>query len=335
MLIDEQYGASVAELASHSAGAVSLCMPIEASGEEWFAFAYGEDWQRHAAFFAADHAKVLVRDNPGLDPGLPRAASQAAGPGLGVGSNSRPVLDRRAAGASHRRRPGRDRGQHGPLRRRTAARAHRGGHGIPAGPRRGTSDLEGRGPRPARRRRRGGGDGATRRTAGTLPRASAGTPRTTSSSTGCRSSPRFRAGPGSRSAAASGGMPLHAHLHHHRHRRRRPGAVSATPTWTTPATTSRPGRGCCPPNPIRRCDGTARSAATTAPRQAPHEAKRRSHVRERSRRVQDATTMLNCCMSPRPRGLNESRSARPVVSERPCIETSRRWLAVTNVMVVF
>jgi hypothetical protein len=113
------------------------------------------------------------------------------------------------------------------------------------------------------------------------------------------------------------------------------GAVSETPTWTTPATTSRPGRGCCPPNPIRRCDGTARSAAATAPRQAPCEAERRSHVRERSRRVQDATTMLNCCTSPRPRGLNESRSARPVVSERPCTETSRRWLAVTNVMVVF
>jgi myo-inositol catabolism protein IolC len=68
VLIDEQYGASVAELASRSAGAVSLCMPLEASGQEWFGFAYGEDWQRHAAFFAAEHAKVLVRDNPSLDP---------------------------------------------------------------------------------------------------------------------------------------------------------------------------------------------------------------------------------------------------------------------------
>ena len=70
VLIDEQYGASVAELASHSGGAVSLCMPIEASGHDWFEFAYGQDWQRHAEFFAADHAKVLVRDNPGLDPTL-------------------------------------------------------------------------------------------------------------------------------------------------------------------------------------------------------------------------------------------------------------------------
>jgi myo-inositol catabolism protein IolC len=76
ILIDEQYGASVAELASHSAGAVSLCMPIEASGEEWFQFAYGDDWQRHAEFFATDHAKVLVRDNPGLEPDLREQQAQ-------------------------------------------------------------------------------------------------------------------------------------------------------------------------------------------------------------------------------------------------------------------
>jgi myo-inositol catabolism protein IolC len=68
MLIDEQYGASVAELASQSAGAISLGMPLEASGQERFHLAYGDDWQRHAGFFAAEHAKVLVRDNPGLDP---------------------------------------------------------------------------------------------------------------------------------------------------------------------------------------------------------------------------------------------------------------------------
>jgi myo-inositol catabolism protein IolC len=68
MLIDEQYGASVAELASHSGDAVGLWMPLEASGQEWFGFAYGDAWQRHAGLFAAGHAKVLVRDNPGLDP---------------------------------------------------------------------------------------------------------------------------------------------------------------------------------------------------------------------------------------------------------------------------
>jgi len=67
VLIDEQYGASVAELAARTGGAISLCMPVEASGQDWFGFAYGPDWQQHAGFFAAEHAKVLVRDNPGLD----------------------------------------------------------------------------------------------------------------------------------------------------------------------------------------------------------------------------------------------------------------------------
>ncbi len=66
--VDEQYGASVAELSARTGGAVSVCMPIEASGQDWFGFAYGPDWQQHAGFFAADHANVLVRDNPGLDP---------------------------------------------------------------------------------------------------------------------------------------------------------------------------------------------------------------------------------------------------------------------------
>ncbi len=68
ILVDEHYGASVAELAGRTAGAVSLYMPVEASGQDWLEFAYGQDWQQHAGFFAAEHAKVLARDNPGLDP---------------------------------------------------------------------------------------------------------------------------------------------------------------------------------------------------------------------------------------------------------------------------
>jgi myo-inositol catabolism protein IolC len=75
VLVDEQYGASVAELAGRTAGAVTLTMPIEASGHEWFEFAY-DDWQQHASFFATDHSKVLIRDNPALDAG--KRAKQAA-----------------------------------------------------------------------------------------------------------------------------------------------------------------------------------------------------------------------------------------------------------------
>ncbi len=65
-LVDEQYGASPAVLAAAD-DRVSLAMPLEASGQEWFDFAYGHDWREHAEFFGAEHPKVLIRDNPGLD----------------------------------------------------------------------------------------------------------------------------------------------------------------------------------------------------------------------------------------------------------------------------
>lgn len=66
-LVDEQYGASPAVLAAADER-LSLAMPLEASGQEWFDFAYGHDWREHASFFGAQHPKVLIRDNPGLDP---------------------------------------------------------------------------------------------------------------------------------------------------------------------------------------------------------------------------------------------------------------------------
>jgi myo-inositol catabolism protein IolC len=75
ILVDEQYGADVAELAAKSGGLVNLSMPIEASGKEWFEFAYADEWRRHAEFFATDHAKVLIRDNPALS--VPERLQQA------------------------------------------------------------------------------------------------------------------------------------------------------------------------------------------------------------------------------------------------------------------
>jgi myo-inositol catabolism protein IolC len=66
ILVDEEYGADVAELAAKSDGLINLSMPLEASGKEWFEFAYGDDWKLHAGRFPTDHAKVLIRDNPAL-----------------------------------------------------------------------------------------------------------------------------------------------------------------------------------------------------------------------------------------------------------------------------
>jgi myo-inositol catabolism protein IolC len=64
ILVDEEYGADVAELAGKSDGLINLSMPLEASGKVWFEFAYGDDWKTHAGYFPTDHAKVLIRDNP-------------------------------------------------------------------------------------------------------------------------------------------------------------------------------------------------------------------------------------------------------------------------------
>jgi 5-dehydro-2-deoxygluconokinase len=66
ILVDEEYGTDVAELAQKSNGLINLSMPIEASGKDWLDFAYGDDWRLHAGLFETDHAKILVRDNPAL-----------------------------------------------------------------------------------------------------------------------------------------------------------------------------------------------------------------------------------------------------------------------------
>ncbi|MFC4035693.1 2-deoxy-5-keto-D-gluconate 6-phosphate aldolase domain-containing protein [Streptomyces polygonati] len=75
VLVDERYGAPVARQA-RDAGLV-LAMPIERSGEDWFTLEYGtlgEDrWLEHVEAFDPDHVKILVRDNPGFDPGRRRA----------------------------------------------------------------------------------------------------------------------------------------------------------------------------------------------------------------------------------------------------------------------
>jgi myo-inositol catabolism protein IolC len=66
ILVDEEYGTEVAELAADSGGLINLSMPLEASGKTWFEFAYGDGWKLHADTFRTDHAKVLIRDNPSL-----------------------------------------------------------------------------------------------------------------------------------------------------------------------------------------------------------------------------------------------------------------------------
>ena len=62
VLVDEQFGGSVPEEAR--ARGLTLAMPAERSGQEYFDFEYGEDFAAHIERFDPDFTKVLVRYNP-------------------------------------------------------------------------------------------------------------------------------------------------------------------------------------------------------------------------------------------------------------------------------
>jgi myo-inositol catabolism protein IolC len=66
VLVDELYGADIARQAKELG--IRLAMPIERSGRDWFELEYGEAWMAHVDEFDPDWVKVLVRDNPDLDP---------------------------------------------------------------------------------------------------------------------------------------------------------------------------------------------------------------------------------------------------------------------------
>jgi 5-dehydro-2-deoxygluconokinase len=62
LLVDEQYGAVVAQLAR--AADRRLAMPVEKSGQSEFDFEFGESFGSHIERFDPSFAKVLVRYNP-------------------------------------------------------------------------------------------------------------------------------------------------------------------------------------------------------------------------------------------------------------------------------
>ncbi|MEV4623238.1 2-deoxy-5-keto-D-gluconate 6-phosphate aldolase domain-containing protein [Asanoa sp. NPDC049573] len=69
VLVDERYGEPVARQAN--AAAITLAMPIEKSGQEWFTLEYGTlgegVWMEHVEAFDPRYVKILVRDNPTFD----------------------------------------------------------------------------------------------------------------------------------------------------------------------------------------------------------------------------------------------------------------------------
>lgn len=68
ILVDEQFGAAI--LSDASAKNIITACPAEKSGQNEFAFEYGEDFARHIETLAPTFCKVLVRYNPQGDRAL-------------------------------------------------------------------------------------------------------------------------------------------------------------------------------------------------------------------------------------------------------------------------
>jgi 5-dehydro-2-deoxygluconokinase len=70
ILVDEQFGAAI--LRDATAKSIVTACPAEKSGQDEFAFEYGEDFASHIEKFDPTFCKVLVRYNPGGDRALNR-----------------------------------------------------------------------------------------------------------------------------------------------------------------------------------------------------------------------------------------------------------------------
>jgi myo-inositol catabolism protein IolC len=68
VLVDERYGQPVIDAAV--ADGVTLAIPVERSGRDWFEPEWGPRWAEHVASVRPSFAKVLVRDNPAFPAAL-------------------------------------------------------------------------------------------------------------------------------------------------------------------------------------------------------------------------------------------------------------------------
>src|SRR3984957_12790435 len=223
-----------------------------------------DDWRSHATLFATDHAKVLIRDNPGLEPGQRAAqAERRAKVSEWAAANDRALIvevlvppspaDLAAAGGNAATYDATLRPEH-TVQVIEDLQDHGGGPGLWGG--------GGRPPPPPTTRSRAPRPSSA---AGDPPAASssAGTRARTSLTTGCRSRPRFPASLASPSAAASGGTRctptcITAALP------RGPGSGSPPPTSTSCVTSSTHARGRsrCTTSPIPRSSIHGRRWAT-------------------------------------------------------------------------
>ena len=70
ILVDEEFGAAILRDARERE--FITCAPAEKSGQDEFAFEYGDRWREHIAALAPTFVKVLVRYNPESDEGMNR-----------------------------------------------------------------------------------------------------------------------------------------------------------------------------------------------------------------------------------------------------------------------
>ena len=73
VLVDEEFGAAI--LRDAKGRNLVTCVTVEKSGQEEFAFEYGDRWREHIDTFAPTFAKVLIRYNPEGDEALNRRQS--------------------------------------------------------------------------------------------------------------------------------------------------------------------------------------------------------------------------------------------------------------------
>ncbi|MDD4409916.1 MAG: DUF2090 domain-containing protein [Candidatus Pacebacteria bacterium] len=62
ILVDEEYGQKVLSMAKEKK--ISICLPVEKSGEEQLKLHYGNNFKEHIKKFSPEYVKILIRYNP-------------------------------------------------------------------------------------------------------------------------------------------------------------------------------------------------------------------------------------------------------------------------------
>ena len=207
-LVDEQFGAPKRIPEQAKERGLILAMPVEKSGQDEFDFDYGEEFGEHIERFDPAFSKVLVRFNPDGDPGMnERQTKRLRRLSDWLHEHDRKFLFELLVPAEPAQLEAVG-GDTDRFDRRAAPGAHAAHHRGAPGCRRGGGHLEDRGDRHAGGLRADrAARPAARAATGWCAWCSAAARTTRRWSTGCARGRRWKATPGSRSDAPSGGTP--------------------------------------------------------------------------------------------------------------------------------